>query len=93
MSSQSAAPDVKTDREPREPDAIRDEIHRTREDMGRTLDALTAKLDVKSQAKAKVDQARQNVQSIYQRQPAAIIAGAGAVVALLVVMVVRRSRR
>jgi uncharacterized protein YqfA (UPF0365 family) len=58
MSDQFAAPTEHAKSEQRNPDAIREEISRTREDMGETLDALSAKLDVKGQAKAKADQAK-----------------------------------
>ena len=40
--------------EPKSPDEIRAEIEQTRADMGDTVDALTNKLDVKSQAKQRV---------------------------------------
>lgn len=41
-----------------DPDAIRDDIERTRENLAGTVDALHAKLDVKSQAKARVARAK-----------------------------------
>ena len=48
-----AAPSTSND-----PEAIRAEIERTREDLAQTVDALHAKLDVKSRAKDKVVQLR-----------------------------------
>jgi hypothetical protein len=57
MSDQNA-PTVSTIADHRDPEALRREISQTREDMGETLDALSAKLDVKGQAKAKVDNAK-----------------------------------
>ena len=93
MSDQHPAPPVDAGTAPRDPDAIREEISRTREDMGETLDALSAKLDVKTQAKTKVRQARAQAQSLYRRQPAAVLAGIGALVALLAALLVRRARR
>jgi hypothetical protein len=39
---------------PNDPDAIREDIERTRNDLADTVDALQAKLDVKSRAKARV---------------------------------------
>ena len=72
--------------------------------MGETLDALGAKLDVKGQAKAKADQtktqaqtllsgAREQAQDAYRRQPAAVIAGAGAILAIVAGLLIRRARR
>ena len=58
MSDQDAAPTANTTADSRDPDAIREEISQTREDMAETLDALSAKFDVKGQAKAKVDNAK-----------------------------------
>jgi Protein of unknown function (DUF3618) len=94
--------DAETDQ--RDPDALREEISRTREDLGETLDALGAKLDVKGQAKAKADQAKTQAQTLvsrateqaqdaYRRQPAAVIAGAGAILAIVAGLLIRRARR
>jgi hypothetical protein len=43
------------------PDEIRAEIEQTRSDLGDTVDALTTKLDVKAQAKQKVDSVRSTI--------------------------------
>ena len=102
MSDQDTAADAAVT--PNDPEAIREEINRTREEMGETLDALGAKLDVKGQAKAKADQAKMQAQTLvnrakeqvldaYRRQPAAVIAGAGAVLAIVAGLLVRRARR
>jgi len=45
------------------PDEIEAEIELQREQLAETIDALSAKLDVKSQAQAKVDEAKQTAQS------------------------------
>jgi hypothetical protein len=45
--------------EPRSPEEIRKDIEQTREELGDTAEALAAKADVKGQAKAKVDDAKQ----------------------------------
>jgi ElaB/YqjD/DUF883 family membrane-anchored ribosome-binding protein len=58
MSDQHAASAANATPDQRDPESIREEISRTREDMGETLDALSAKLDVKGQANAKVDNAK-----------------------------------
>jgi MYXO-CTERM domain-containing protein len=41
-----------------DPEAIRAEIERTRDDLAQTVDALHAKLDVKTRARAKVAQVK-----------------------------------
>lgn len=43
------------------PDEIRDEIEQTRAELGDTVDALTAKLDVKAQVKDRVAGAKTSV--------------------------------
>ncbi len=49
--------------EPQAPDQIEAEIEVQRERLAETIDALSAKLDVKSQAQAKVEGAKQTAQS------------------------------
>jgi ElaB/YqjD/DUF883 family membrane-anchored ribosome-binding protein len=46
---------------PDDPAALRDEIERTRQDLGDTVAALAEKTDVKARAKEKVSEVRQNV--------------------------------
>src|SRR3712207_2755869 len=46
--------------EQREPEQIRSDIEQTREELGETVEALAGKADVKGQAKAKVDDAKQS---------------------------------
>ncbi len=53
-----AAPDG----EPQSPEQIRAEIERTQEEMGDTVEALARKTDVKAQASARVDAARESIQ-------------------------------
>lgn len=104
MSDQYPESSTNAQTDQRDPDAIREEIGRTREDLGETLDALGTKLDVKGQAKAKADQAKtqaqtlvsqakEQTQAVYRRRPAAVIAGAGAVLAIIAGLLVRRARR
>jgi chromosome segregation ATPase len=45
--------------EPDEPDQIRADIEDTREDLGEIVEALAKKADVKSHAKAKVDERKE----------------------------------
>jgi len=49
--------------EPQTPDQIEAEIEVQREQLAETIDALSAKLDVKSQAQAKVDEAKHTAQA------------------------------
>ena len=44
-----------------DPDAIREDIERTREELAETVDALHAKLDVKTQAKERVARVKEQV--------------------------------
>ena len=46
---------------PDDPAVLRDEIERTRQDLGDTVAALAEKTDVKARAKEKVSEVRQNV--------------------------------
>jgi F0F1-type ATP synthase assembly protein I len=48
--------------EQRSPEEIREDIGETREELGDTVEALAGKADVKAQAKAKVDSAKQGAQ-------------------------------
>jgi len=43
------------------PDDIQADIEQTRAELGETVEALTAKLDVKSRAKAKIGEAKEHV--------------------------------
>jgi len=49
--------------EPQTPDQIEAEIEVQREQLAETIDALSAKLDVKSQAQAKVQEAKHTAQT------------------------------
>jgi hypothetical protein len=74
-----------------ETEALRREIERTRAELGETVGALSHKADVKTQAREKVEHAKQNVQA----QARALAAGpvvAGIAVALVVLLLVRRRR-
>lgn len=109
--------DTDTDTDKRTPDEIQADIDETRADLGETIDALTAKLDVKTRAKHKLDSTKDQVTAWLddakgtaidlsvrakagatdetgKPTPAAMVAAvsAGAVVAALVTVVVRRRR-
>ncbi len=66
-----------------DPDAIRADIERTRENLAETVDALHAKLDVKGQATAKVAHVKDQATTESGKPRPEIVAGA-VVAALLV---------
>ncbi|MBW9207149.1 DUF3618 domain-containing protein [Mumia sp. zg.B53] len=86
-----------------DPNDIQREIEETREDLGRTVEQLTDRLDVKKQAKARVDEVKSEVKSEAEQRleyvkqnardnpqlPAIIVGG----VLLLIVARVWRKRR
>jgi hypothetical protein len=97
MSSRDPGPGdapVPTQPEPSEKEAIQDEIEHTREDLGETISALSAKTDVKGQASAKADEFKQRTDDVAERvkrRAAPIIVGG---IALLMILgMVRRRRR
>ena len=67
---------------------LREEIADTREELGETVEALADKADVKSQAKAKASEVTQQA----QEQKAPIAAIAGGLLALLLLVWLRRRR-
>lgn len=69
------------------PEELRREIERTRQELGETVDALSHKADVKEQARIKKEEVRQQVSD----NPVPLVAVAGGVVALL--LLVRFVRR
>ena len=63
-----------------DPDAIREDIERTREELAETVDALHAKLDVKTQAKERVARVKDNATTETGRpRPEAVAGVVGAV--------------
>jgi Protein of unknown function (DUF3618) len=54
---------------------LRREIERTRSELGETVEALSHKADVKTQAREKVEHAKQNVQAQARDKPVGPIAG------------------
>jgi hypothetical protein len=74
-----------------ETEALRREIERTRAELGATVEALSHKADVKTQAREKVENAKENVQAQARERPVAPVA-AGIAVALVVLLLVRRRR-
>jgi type VI protein secretion system component VasF len=70
---------------------LRREIERTRTELGDTVEALSHKADVKTQAREKVEHAKQNVQAQARDKPVGPIA-AGIAVAVVVLWLIRRRR-
>jgi Protein of unknown function (DUF3618) len=58
-----------------DPEAIRRDIERTRDDLAETVDALHAKLDVKSQAKARVARAKDQATTDSGKPRPEVVAG------------------
>ncbi len=83
MSTPETQPGSANGTAPTDPDAIREEIERTREDLAQTVDALHAKLDVKGQAKAKVARVRQQATTDSGKPRVEVVVGAVGVVLLV----------
>jgi hypothetical protein len=75
---------------PRGPEEIREEIERTREELGETVEALAAKTDVKARAGAKIDDVRRRARAFAGNPSAMRMVAAVAAVALLGVVSARR---
>jgi hypothetical protein len=70
-----------------DPGAIREDIERTREELAETVDALHAKLDVKTQAKARVARVKEQVTTDTGKPRPEVVAGVVAAVLLVVGLV------
>jgi hypothetical protein len=94
--------------EPSDKEAIQDQIEHTREDLGETVAALSAKTDVKAQASAKADELKQRARDVggeakhranevvgrvKQRPVPAIVGGVALVMVLWLIRRRRRGRR
>ena len=96
MTTEPSAPDAARP----ERQAILDDIERTREQMGQTVEALAAKADVKAQARRKAAlltaTARQEIRSAVtagQRRPGLIVVAAGVGAGLITWVLTRPMRR
>jgi Protein of unknown function (DUF3618) len=93
--------------EPSEKEEIRAEIEHTREDLGETISALSAKTDVKARASARADEFKRQAQDAggqvkqraddlaerVKRRPAPVIVGGIALLMILGMVRMRRRRR
>ena len=75
---------------PNDPDAIKAEIEATREQLGRTVDELSHRLDVPERAKEGAYRARDTAVETYRENPPAVIGAGAGVVTLLGLLVWRR---
>ncbi|MCW2695029.1 MAG: hypothetical protein JWR62_114 [Modestobacter sp.] len=75
-----------------DPAAIQAEIERTRDHLGRTIDAIGYRLDVRNKAREPLYRARDTAVETYRESPPVAL-GAVAVVAAVVGLVIRRRRR
>ena len=75
------------------PEEIQAEIEQQREQLAGTLDALSAKLDVKSQAQAKVADVKDRATTDDGKPRPEVLAAAGSLVAMIAVLVVWKYRR
>jgi Protein of unknown function (DUF3618) len=82
--------DGSTGRPAQTPEEIEAEIEVKREQLAGTIDALSAKLDVKSQARAKVAGVKADVS---ERADPNLVAAGAAVLAMTLTAVLLRSRR
>jgi hypothetical protein len=76
-----------------DPDAIRADIEATREQLGRTVDELTNRLDVPARTRERVARTKDTAVETYRESPPAVIGAGIALVGLLVGMIVLRRRR
>ncbi|HEV7186481.1 MAG TPA: DUF3618 domain-containing protein [Blastococcus sp.] len=76
-----------------DPDQIKAEIDATREQLARTVDELSARLDVPARAKERALRTRDTAVETYRESPPAVIGGTIALAALVVGLVLWRRKR
>jgi ElaB/YqjD/DUF883 family membrane-anchored ribosome-binding protein len=74
-------------------DAIQAEIAATRERLSRTVDELSARLDVPARARERAYRARDTAVETYRESPPAVIGAGLALVGLVVGLVILRRKR
>lgn len=79
--------------DPRTPEQIEAEIARQREQLAGTVDQLAAKLDVKAQARARIHTLQERATDESGNPRPEVLAAAGSLLAMAVVLVVWRIRR
>ena len=78
---------------PNDPDALKAEIEVTREQLSRTVDELSRRLDVPARAKERVYRTRDTAVETYRESPPIVLGAALALVAVTVGLVVWRRKR
>ena len=81
------------DQGPTDPDAIKAEIEETREQLGRTVDELSHRLDVPARAKEGAARAKDTAVETYRESPPAVIGAALALAGLVAGMMILRRKR
>jgi ElaB/YqjD/DUF883 family membrane-anchored ribosome-binding protein len=78
---------------PSDPDQIKADIDATREQLSRTVDELSARLDVPARTRESVARAKDTAVETYRESPPAVIGAAVALAGLVLgVIIVRRKR-
>jgi len=75
-----------------DPDRIKAEIEATREQLGRTLDELSARVDVPARARESAARAKDTAVETYRESPPLVIGAAVALVGLMVGLVIWRRK-
>jgi ElaB/YqjD/DUF883 family membrane-anchored ribosome-binding protein len=76
-----------------DPDEIKAEIEATREQLSRTVDELSARLNVPARAKERALRTRDTAVETYRESPPIVIGGAVALAGLVVGLVILRRKR
>jgi hypothetical protein len=76
-----------------DPDQIKAEIDATREQLARTVDELSARLDVPARAKERALRTKDTAVETYRESPPIVIGGALALAGLVVGLVILRRKR
>jgi len=79
--------------DPNDPAQIQAEIEATRAQLGRTVDELSARLDVPARAKEKVARAKDTAVETYRESPPVVISAGLALAGLVLGLVILRKRR
>ena len=79
---------------PDDPELIKADIDATREQLSRTVDELSARLDVPARTRESVARAKDTAVETYRESPPAVIGAAVALAGLVIgVIIVRRKKR
>ena len=76
-----------------DPDRIKADIEATREQLSRTMDELSARLDVPARAKERALRTKDTAVETYRESPPIVIGGAVALAGLVVGLVILRRKR